>query len=180
MKKNAIALAALLTLAGGVHADEVAKSGFYMGFTAGKHMLDDSSLGTITMTGGAAVGLTGGYNYVMPDGKMQIAVEAAFTGSDFEITPFPSGTCTIELSTTAFYAVMRGTGKYYGKVRGGRLTESLLSRDACVGLIDTSASGASYGIGGGIRFSENGSLELEYTLVEKDVNQLSANLMYHF
>ncbi|MGH8493313.1 MAG: outer membrane beta-barrel protein [Moraxellaceae bacterium] len=168
IKKAGFLMALAMMAVGFVHAEEAVDSGFYLGVTAGKHNADVEEL-----SGGSAGGLMGGYR--IANG---FALEAAFTASDFDVEDF-SG-CLLEFDTAAFYGAFRSPGKGYFKARVGLLHETLTARDACAGLIDEmSDTGLSLGVGAGFRFGK-GALEVEYTLVEQDVNQLSANLIYNF
>lgn len=161
MKKTAFLLMLTTCMAGGAWASEEAEDrGFYLGVTAGKHKVDVDDL-----SGGTAGGLVGGYRI-----SNGFGVEVAFTASEFDVDVAPG--CLLEFDTAAIYGVFRSSGPVYFKGRAGFLREELTSRDLCVGLIEgESDSGLSFGIGGGFRFGK-GAFEVEYTLVEQDVDQI--------
>ncbi len=169
MKRITCALLLLAFTTGAAWAGEGADQGFYIGLLAGKHKIDDDDV-----SGGAAGGLMGGYR--IANG---FAVEVAFTGSDLDLDKiFPD--CTLELDTAAVYGAYRSSGMAYFKGRIGFLREEFTSRDSCVGLINEEGdSGMSLGVGGGLRFGK-GALEIEYTVVEQDVDQIAVNLLYNF
>lgn len=168
LKKAGLAMLVVMCTTGVTHAEEINDSGFYLGVTAGKHKVDVDG-----MSGGSAGGLVGGYRIAKG-----LSIEAAFTASDLKPDVLPG--CILEFDTAAVYGAFRSAGKVYFKGRVGVLNESLTARDTCVGLIDDeSDTGLSFGIGGGVRFGK-GALEIEYTLVEQDVDQISANLIYNF
>jgi len=78
-----------------------------------------------------------------------------------------------DVTTLAGYGVFRTYGPMYFKAKAG-----LLYEDASVSINGVSTyggtdTGVSLGIGGGMRLSGGHSIELEYTIIDSDVNFLS-------
>jgi hypothetical protein len=74
----------------------------------------------------------------------------------------------VTITTMAGYAAYRSEGDSYLKARLGVLKE-----DVEIGSVSGDDSGASYGLGVGWRQSDGSMVELEFTIVEQDVNFLS-------
>jgi hypothetical protein len=79
----------------------------------------------------------------------------------------------LKLTTLGGYLAWRSSGRWYLKVRGGGVWEWTK-----VGGGSANDGGLSGGIGGGYRFDDGRSLELEFTVIEKNVDMLS--LTYQF
>ena len=99
---------------------------------------------------------------------------ASVTDGDASIGPL-SGDW--DVTTIAAYGVYHSLGRYYLKAKAGYLNEDVTIR---VGSISSGNedNGASFGIGGGIRFHNNQRLEFEYTLIEEDVDFISVGLWF--
>jgi hypothetical protein len=79
----------------------------------------------------------------------------------------------LKLTSLAGYLAWRSSGRWYLKARVGGVWEWTK-----VGNGSANDNGLSGGIGGGYRFTDGRALELEFTLIEKNVNMLS--LTYQF
>jgi len=77
-----------------------------------------------------------------------------------------------DVSVLAAYGVCRTLGQYYLKAKVGYLNE-----DVKISVSSASSSGsdsgASFGFGGGVRFGQGHSAELEYTVIEENINFIS-------
>jgi len=77
-----------------------------------------------------------------------------------------------DVSILAAYAVCRTLGQYYLKAKLGYLNEDV--KVSVTGASSSgSDSGASFGFGGGMHFGRGHSAELEYTVIEEDINFIS-------
>lgn len=79
----------------------------------------------------------------------------------------------LKLTSLGGYLAWRSAGRWYLKARAGGLWERVR-----VGAGRADDGGVSGGIGGGYRFDDGRALELEFTVIEKNVNMLS--LTYQF
>lgn len=79
----------------------------------------------------------------------------------------------LKLTSLGGYLVWRSGGRWYVKARAGGVWEWTQ-----VGNGTANDGGLSGGIGGGYRFGDGRTLELEFTVIEKNVNMLS--LTYQF
>ena len=84
-----------------------------------------------------------------------------------------------EIETYAIYGVFRTRGTLFFKGKIGYLHEDVSSTVGGFGATG-SDSGLSLGIGAGLRIGNHGSIELEYTIIEEDVDYLSVGLNYYF
>ncbi len=84
-----------------------------------------------------------------------------------------------EIETYAIYGVFRTRGTLFFKGKIGYLHEDVSSTVGGFGATG-SDSGLSLGIGAGLRIGHHGSIELEYTIIEEDVDYLSVGLNYYF
>jgi len=83
-----------------------------------------------------------------------------------------------DIETYAIYGVFRTRGTLFFKGKIGYLHEDVSSTVG--GFAGTgSDSGVSLGIGGGLRIGIYGSFELEYTIIEEDVDFLSLGFNYY-
>lgn len=156
-------------------ASFAAASSFYVGVKGGLMMSDLDE-----MDDAVNGGLVLGYAFVDDEHVGSFAVEAEYTNT------ISKGDVSIlgadgewEVETLALYGVYRSPGTIYVKGKIGVLNEDV-SID--VGGIEAAESdtGGSLGIGGGIRIGDRTSLEIEYTIIEEDVDFLSAGLNIHF
>jgi hypothetical protein len=79
----------------------------------------------------------------------------------------------LKLTSLAGYLAWRSSGRWYLKARVGGVWERV-----DVGGGNANDDGLSGGIGTGYRFADGRALELEFTVIEHNVNMLS--LMYQF
>lgn len=90
----------------------------------------------------------------------------------------------MDLNTLAFSLAFRSAGDAYLLAKAGILTEELdvTVRNNMGGSYSdsTSDSGLTLGLGAGLRINNNLGLELEYTLIEEDVDffGISANVYF--
>lgn len=76
------------------------------------------------------------------------------------------------ITTLAGYGVFRTDGPMYFKAKAGYLFEDVnVSIGGATGY--GSDSGVTFGVGGGMRLSGGHTLEIEYTIIDSDVNFLS-------
>ena len=151
--------------------------GVYIGVKAGTLMLDLSGTG-IQAEDPTTLSLVGGYQFA--NGFSAELEYIPQTESDVRSNGLKLG--QIEIQTIGIYAAYRikpSTGSAYIKLRGGLLSESI---DAVgnTGSSSTSDSGLSFGLGAGFNVTPNVMLEAEYTIIEQDVNFLSAGLNFKF
>lgn len=163
MKKLPL-FALFLALSLNVFAEE--RDGLYGGIGLGIMTVDYS--GADNLTNGS---LQLGYHF--SDGW---ATEFQYTDSlsDGEFTVnggYYSHTMNLSIQTAALYGVYRSPGKVYFKGRAGLLHEKV------GGANDT---GLSLGAGVGFKIADSAAIELEATLIEQDVNYLSATINFGF
>lgn len=144
------------------------ETGFYLGLTAGSDQIDVE--GVDDASGG---GLLAGWRF-----NKNLALEFAGHASEANVDDILLG-CTFEIDTAALYFAGRSSGQFYAKGRIGALKETITPRDACAFTPEVTESGLSAGVGGGIRLGK-AAFELEYTMVEADVNRLSLSALYNF
>ena len=143
----------------------------YVGAKYGITSVRDSGLGWDT---GSSLGLL--YGYDIPDND--IAIEAEFTTTVSSVDS--TGTYgDLDVTTLGVYAVFRNPGTFYFKGKAGLLYEYL---NSSVGPIDVDEAAIvlSLGLGGGIRFNETLSAEIEYTFLEWDIAFASVGVNYSF
>jgi hypothetical protein len=79
----------------------------------------------------------------------------------------------LRLTTLGGYLAWRSSGQWYFKARAGGMWEWTQ-----VGSGSANDSGLSGGIGGGYRFDDGRALELEFTVIEKNINMLSVTYQF--
>ena len=79
----------------------------------------------------------------------------------------------LRLTTLAGYLAWRSSGRWYFKARAGGVWEWTR-----VGNGSANDGGLSGGIGGGYRFDDGRALELEFTVIEKNINMLSVTYQF--
>lgn len=121
------------------------------------------------------VGLYGGYT-LHEDVNGNFAIEGEYTRtiSDGDI---PGGGWDID--TLAVYGAYRTAGPWFLKLKAGYLDEDI-NVSAGGSSISGSDSGLSFGAGGGVRLGNKAAFELEYTVIEDDVNFFSIGYLTHF
>lgn len=124
----------------------------------------------VTTESDAAFGMNVGYA-ITP----QWSAEFEFIKGGAEIAG-PGGSLDVGTQSIAAYATYRSPGQLYlvGKIGLVKVdfTESRFG--------DSSESGLSYGFGGGYRLSESLGIELDYTVVEEDMDWMLLSARYHF
>jgi Outer membrane protein beta-barrel domain len=145
----------------------------YLGVKGGKMMVDLSEYEDVS-TAGLVVG------YKLFDNQAgSVAVEGEYTNSSTGDITVLGVTGQWDIDTWALYAAYRTPGNLYAKAKAGVLHEKINVNIVGAG-ISGSDSGLSLGVGGGLRLGRNAALELEYTIVEQDVNFASLGVNLNF
>ena len=149
--------------------------GVYLGAKLGLMDADVSGLDPATN-----IGVVVGYAFAPVSDSISWAVEGEFTTSvsDGDIDAFGSNG-SWDVDTQALYGVLRIGGDLYGKLRLGYLREDASASVAGVSA-DGSDDGVSGGLGAGWHANEQLSVELEYTLIEEDIDFYSVGVNYAF
>lgn len=165
--------AAALLLTVSAHAYEVNKP--YVGGKLGLMMPDVSGADDALNVGlvfGMPIQQVRGQNF---GGTVSVEGETTFTVVDGDI----DGGGEWDVFTLAGYGVFRTDGQIYFKGKGG-----LVYWDADFDLGPVSASdddiNLSIGIGGGYQLSSQSSIELEYTILDSDLDFLSLGFNINF
>lgn len=166
MKKFAGAFLFSLALTTSAWAET--ETGFYIGLTAGSDKIDAEGVDDAS-----GAGIMAGWRF-----NKNFALEFAGHASEADADDLLTG-CVFEVDTAALYLAARSSGQLYAKGRVGVLSETITPRDTCAFAPEETDSGLSAGIGGGVRLGQ-AALELEYTMVEADVNRLSLSVLYNF
>lgn len=145
-------------------------SPWYLGLKVGQMDADVSGFDEATNAG-----IYGGYT-LHDDSNGRFAIEGEYTRSIAD-GDLPGGEWDIE--TLAAYGAFRTAGPVFLKIKAGYLREdvSVSSGNFSVSGKD---SGLSFGAGGGFRLGEKAAFELEYTVIEDDVNFFSIGYLTHF
>jgi len=145
----------------------------YIGLTAGKMMVDLDGLDDANSTG-----ILMGYRFTD-----ELAVEGGFTKSSSADITAPGANGTWDIDTITVFMAYRTPGDVYFKGKIGVINRDI-SYSTSNGVLTTSdagsESGGSLGVGGGVKFSKTGALELEYSLVDGHVNYLSLGVNFRF
>lgn len=144
----------------------------YFGVKTGIMMPDVGGWGDAINIGG----IIGAPVARLPQGTISAEGELTTTLSNGDINYYgTSGNWHI--TTLAGYGVFRTRGPIYLKAKAGLLYENVGA--SLAGLAATGSDmGLSFGVGGGMRLQNGQSLEVEYTIIESDVNMLSVG--YNF
>ena len=103
------------------------------------------------------------------------AIELERNSADIDVASFQ-----IDMDNTALYYAFRSEGDAYLKVKAGILKEEL-SASSCGGCdVEDDDTGFSAGIGGGLNLGSMAQIEVEYTIIEADIDYLSAGLNIRF
>lgn len=145
---------------------------FYFGVKMAQMTSDINALDPAT-NAGVLVGIP-----LVADRAMSVSLEGEFTSTVSKGDARLSGyNGQWDINTLALYGALRSGGPVYFKAKAGYLSEDVsISRPGV--LATGSDSGLSYGLGIGWRLSGGSRLEVEYTLVEKDVNMLSLGFIF--
>lgn len=170
-KKTLISLLAL-GLTGPVWASEGhSQMGGFFGLKAGKMMVDavDDGIG-MDVDDSTNIGFYTGYV-----GQSGLGFELEYTRPTSKAgTGIPS--LEYELSTIAVYGTFRSDGNVYLKGKAGLLREELKISGPGGSVSDTE-SGLSVGAGLGFMLGSS-RLEIEFTIIEADVNYLSLGFIF--
>ena len=148
-----------------------AGSPFYLGLKVGSMMVDVSEFEDAD-----SVGLVAGYK-IYDNASGSVAIEGEYTNSSSaDINGIPG---KWDIDTLAVYLAYRSSGDLYFKGKIGYLDEDI-SASAFGTSISGSDSGLSVGVGGGWKIGTKSALELEYTMIEEDVNFLSLGVNFSF
>lgn len=158
--KSALILSGLL-----LSTQPVLANDFYIGAKAGKMMSDANGFADTNN-----LGVVLGYDIigvVLGD----VSVEGELTNSTGTASAPPPAN-DWEIQTAAAYAVFRSAGMVYFKGKAGVLHEKVKTQERTVNDTGTSI-GAGVGLSVGVA-----QFELEYTLIEQDVNYLSLTVNF--
>lgn len=142
----------------------IAHSDGYSGVKVGPMLVD---------LGGADHPVNGGFVFGTSRSGLSFEGEASFSVSKgYVYVPF-SGGYDVSITTMAGYAAFRAESDTYLKTKFG-----LLYEDVNIGPASGNDTGLSYGLGVGWRLDSGNMVELEYTIVEQDVNFLSLSVLF--
>ena len=144
----------------------------YFGVKGGMMMNDISGFGDAINIGG----VVGAPVNHLPQGTISVEGELTTTLSKGDVNYFGYNG-NWDITTLAGYGVFRTNGPMYLKAKAGYLFEDV---GVSIGGIPASGSdsGLSFGVGGGMRLAGGQSVEIEYTIIESDVNFLSVGLNF--
>lgn len=145
-------------------------SPWYLGLKTGWMELD--APGTEDATN---LGLYGGYT-LMEDTNGRFAIEAEYTRS---ISDGEVGRSGWDIETLAAYGAYRTAGPWFLKLKAG-WADADLSAGSGGNRFSDSETDFSFGAGGGVQLSNKAAFELEYTVIEDDVNFFSIGYLTHF
>ncbi|HKK04489.1 MAG TPA: outer membrane beta-barrel protein [Gammaproteobacteria bacterium] len=139
----------------------------YFGVKGGLMMNDVGGFGDAINIGG----IVGAPVSHMPQGTISVEGELTTTLSKGDVNYF-GYTGNWDITTLAGYGVFRTNGPMYLKAKAGYLFEDV---SVSIGGLRGygSDSGLSFGVGGGMRLAGGHRIEIEYTVIESDVNFLS-------
>lgn len=172
MKKLSASVLALALSSGAamVQADNI--GGFYIGAKTGHMSIDVSEV-----SNDRGDGLFLGYEWNAGD-NMGIAVEYEYTttSTNARVAGLRGNA---DLDTHALYAAFRFGETLYLKARAGVLREEVDIKIAGMKFSEND-TGFSGGFGLGYRFGRNAFVEVEYTIIEKDIDYLSIGAAFKF
>ena len=165
-------LIAILCLGMGLSGTALAEdSPWYVGVHAGQVSVDQSDFDSTN-----GIGFMLGYKV-----NNLVSIEGALTstGEDGDWT-VQGVQGSWDMYTAAFYAAFRSSGNLYFKGKLGYLYENVNA--SISGLFSDSASdsGFSYGVGAGWKIGDGLGLELEYTIIEEDIDFISLGVNLGF
>lgn len=148
----------------------------YMGAKIGQMMPDGGGFDDATNIG-VVLGMT--LNQVQA-GSISLEGELTFSVADGDIDLF-GASGDWDIMTLAGYGVFRSNGPLYFKGKAGLLYEDVsVDAPGLLGGYSDDDIGLSIGVGGGYKLSDKASLELEYTIIESDVDFLSIGMNVNF
>ncbi|MBI3545191.1 MAG: porin family protein [Gammaproteobacteria bacterium] len=145
----------------------------YVGLKGGVMMVDLSEYDQAT-----SAGVVLGYK-IFGNADSSLAIEGEYTTSssaDINVLGFKG---KWDIDTWAAYLAYRIGGDMYFKGKVGYLNEDI-NVDIVGANISGSDSGLSVGIGVGWKLGKKNALELEYTVIEQDVNFVSLGVNFSF
>lgn len=146
-------------------------AGLYLGVKGGEMNISDG----IPFNDATSVGILLGTN--VQDSGLAIEGELTTTVSAAEHKTI-SGS-ELDIYTLAFYGVYRSAGSFYIKGKAGLIYE-YLNISSFIFPLEGEDIGISLGVGGGFRISNSVNLELEYTLIESDIDYISLGMTFKF
>jgi len=149
-------------------SDSDTTSNFHAGLKAGYFFTNIDEV-----DGGNGFGFQLGYN-VTPT----LSLDLEYTSGTFDAT-VANYDIDFDYTTTALYVTYRSTGDAYLLAKAGYLNEDLSTSFLGVDLSEDE-SGASFGIGGGYRFSESFAGEIDYTVIEENINFIGLTAQFSF
>lgn len=168
MNKATIGFYLVLT-AFALQASTASANGFYLGAKTGNLNINVSEFEDDT-----AQGLVAGYEFASG-----VAVQAETLSGSADIDTF-YGSYDGDFESTALYAVFRSMGEtVYGFAKLGVLREEV-KVDMFYYDVSETDTGASVGLGGGLRLGQHLLLEAEYTVIEQDVDFFGINAAIQF
>ena len=153
----------LLALLGLVMASPASANGWIFGANTGTMVIDVSGVSNPTN-----VGFMAGYEIGIGIGDL--AFEAEMTNS---VSSGSAGSSDVDIDTRALYVALRTAGPVYFKGRMGTLQEEI----SISGFPSETDNGSSIGVGVGFSLGLV-QLELDYTVIEQDVNYLSVGVVF--
>lgn len=170
MKKYLIGVLALGFASAAAGTDVHSQQGGFLGVKAGVMQVDIQDGTGIDLDNSTNFGLFAGYV-----GENGLGFELEYTQPTSESdTGIPS--VTYELRTMAAYGTFRSEGNIYLKGKAGYLRENI-KISGPGGSVSENESGLSLGAGVGFMLGSS-RLELEYTIIESDVNYLSVGFIF--
>lgn len=152
---------------------QAADNPLYVGLKGGLMMVDLSEYDDAT-----SAGVVLGYK-IMQNNDGSLALEGEFTTSSSADIQVLGVKGKWDIDTWAAYLAYRVGGDMYFKAKAGILNEDV-NVDIAGANISGSDSGLSVGVGVGWKFDKKNSLEVEYTVVEEDVNFVSVGVNFAF
>jgi len=108
-----------------------------------------------------------------------IAIEGELTTTVSAADHKTNSNTELDIYTLAIYGVYRSSGDFYFKGKGGLVYE-YLKISGFVLPLEGEDLGLSLGAGGGFRINDNATLELEYTIIESDIDYISLGINFAF
>ena len=108
-----------------------------------------------------------------------LALEAEFTNSVNSGTIQGLPNVNLDIQTVSLYGVFRSPGKVYFKGKIGVISETVTMSDGII-TVEADESGTSLGAGVGFKVGSNNNIEIEYTIVDQEVNFLSLGFNFGF
>lgn len=166
MMKKHLALLVLLSF-----YTSIAHSDLYIGAKGGVMAVSDD----ISFDDATSIGAVLGAN-IKDSG---LAIEGELTTSVSSAEHKTTDGAELDIYTIALYGVYRSSGNFYFKGKGGLVYE-YLNISGFIFPIEGESIGLSLGAGGGFRINDTASLEIEYTIIESDIDFISLGIIFEF